>query len=170
MALVLLCCFSLSTPMTPTTGPQVLRLIGRYRAGILPALFSAMKKASSLFRVFATLPDGSQIVKVRSDSIALKGADGTSYDMYIAHDMTRSPVENTAAPVQPMFQQSLLRRLRCKKAMQKNQKHDHVPWPAGQDNRMRNDCQLRSAGPSHDIRKLDVRQVKSVVPHCNPAL
>jgi len=94
--------FLVDTMDAQPAGPQSLRLIGTIQSGnFTGAVFSDEKGEQSFFRVFATLPDGSQIVKVRSDSIALKGADGTSYDMYIAHDMTRSPVANTAAPVQP---------------------------------------------------------------------
>ena len=94
--------FLVDTMDAQPAGPQSLRLIGTIQSGnFTGAVFSDEKGEQSFFRVFATLPDGSQIVKVRSDSIALKGSDGTSYDMYIAHDMTRSPVANTAAPVRP---------------------------------------------------------------------
>jgi hypothetical protein len=38
------------------------------------------------YRLHDKLPDGSQLVKVRDDSISLKGTDGTLYDMYISHE------------------------------------------------------------------------------------
>ncbi len=41
----------------------------------------------SFYRLYDKLPDGSQIVQVRSNSISLKGESGTRYDIYINHDM-----------------------------------------------------------------------------------
>jgi len=84
-------------------GPQASRLIGTIQSNnFIGAVFSDSKGEQSFYRLFDTLPDGSRIVAVRSDSISLKGTDGMSYDMYIAHDMTKSAVANTAAPVQPV--------------------------------------------------------------------
>jgi hypothetical protein len=85
-----------------TAGPQAARLIGTIQSDdFTGAVFSDSKGEQTFYRVFDTLPDGSQIVAVRSGSILLKKADGMSYDMYIAHDVTTSPVTNTAAPVRP---------------------------------------------------------------------
>jgi hypothetical protein len=84
-------------------GPQASRLIGTIQSNnFIGAVFSDSKGEQTFYRVFDTLPDGSRIVAVRSDSISLKGTDGMSYDMYIAHDMTKSPVANTGAPIQPV--------------------------------------------------------------------
>jgi hypothetical protein len=94
--------FFVGTVDAQAIGPQASRLIGTIQSrNFIGAVFSDSKGEQSFYRVFDTLPDGSKIVTVRSDSISLKGSDGTSYDMYIAHDMTRYPVENTAAPVRP---------------------------------------------------------------------
>jgi hypothetical protein len=37
----------------------------------------------SFYRLRETLPDGAQLVQVHSDSIAVKGPDGSRYEMYI---------------------------------------------------------------------------------------
>lgn len=82
------------------SGPQAARLIGTIQSGdFTGAVFSDPKGEQTFYRVSDTLPDGSKIVAVRSDSILLRGADGLSYDMYIAHDMTASPAVNTVVPV-----------------------------------------------------------------------
>ena len=103
MALVFtLVLFFVDTVDAQPVGPQVTRLIGTIQSkNFIGAVFSDSKGEQSFYRVFDTLPDGSKIVAVRSDSISLKGTDGVSYDMYIAHDMTTSPIANTAAPVRP---------------------------------------------------------------------
>jgi len=103
MALVFtLLLFFVGTVDAQPVGPQVSRLIGTIQSkNFIGAVFSDSKGEQSFYRLFDSLPDGSKIVTVRSDSISLKGTDGTSYDMYIAHDMTRSPAVNTAAPVRP---------------------------------------------------------------------
>jgi len=94
--------FFVDTLDAQPAGPQVTRLIGTIQSkNFIGAVFSDSKGEQSFYRVFDTLPDGSKIVTVRSDSISLKGSDGTSYDMYIAHDMTMSPATNTAASIRP---------------------------------------------------------------------
>jgi type II secretory pathway component PulC len=50
----------------------------------------------SFYSLNEKLPDGSQLVKVRSDSILLRGADGTSYDVYISQDA------KTVASIKPV--------------------------------------------------------------------
>jgi len=94
--------FVVNTVDAQAIGPQASRLIGTIQSkNFIGAVFSDSKGEQSFYRVFDTLPDGSKIVAVRSDSISLRGTDGMSYDMYIAHDMTMSPVTNTTAPVRP---------------------------------------------------------------------
>jgi len=39
----------------------------------------------SFYRLYEKLPDGSEIVGLRDDSISLKTAEGAVYDMYISH-------------------------------------------------------------------------------------
>jgi hypothetical protein len=85
-----------------TAGPQASRLIGTIQSeNFTGAVFSDSKGEQTVYRVFDTLPEGSRIVAVRSDSISLKGTNGISYDMYIAHDMIKSPVTNMGVPVKP---------------------------------------------------------------------
>ncbi len=63
-------------------------LIGTIQSSDLTgAVIAVAKGEQSFFRKFDKLPDGSQIVEVRSDSIKLRGVDGVLYDIYILHDM-----------------------------------------------------------------------------------
>jgi len=95
--------FVVETVDAQAIGPQASRLIGTIQSKkFIGAVFSDSKGEQSFYRMHDTLPDGSKIVAVRSDSISLKGTDGMSYDMYIAHDMTKSAIANTASPVQPV--------------------------------------------------------------------
>jgi hypothetical protein len=77
-------------PQTP--GAQTYRLIGSIQSrDFTGAVISDAKGEQSVYGLLDKLPDGSQIVEVRQDSISLKGADGTSYEIYIAHDMKKLP-------------------------------------------------------------------------------
>jgi hypothetical protein len=70
-------------------------LIGTIRSGDFSgAVIIVEKGEQSFFRLHEKLPDGSQIVKVRDDSISIKEADGTLYDMYISHEK----IAGSAAP------------------------------------------------------------------------
>lgn len=72
------------------------RLIGTIKSrNFGGAVFQDTNGKQSFFQLYEKLPDGSQIVKVRDDSISLKGDDGTIYDMYI------SRVTKTIASVNP---------------------------------------------------------------------
>ncbi len=66
------------------------RLIGTIRGKLFSgAVLQDTTGNQVVYQLHEKLPDGSRIVHLREDSIALKGEDGTVYDMYIAHD-TRS--------------------------------------------------------------------------------
>jgi hypothetical protein len=68
-------------------------LIGTIRSGDFSgAVIIVAKGEQSFFRLFEKLPDGSQVVQVRDDSISLKGTDGTIYDMFISHEKTAGSV------------------------------------------------------------------------------
>ena len=85
-------------------GPQASRLIGTIQSkNFIGAVFSDSKGEQTFYRVFDTLPDGSKIVAVRSDSISLKGASGTRYDIFVNHDMKTVAVgaEGQSAPINP---------------------------------------------------------------------
>src|SRR5271169_2622355 len=78
-------------------------LIGTIRSGFFSgAVINIAKGEQSFFRLFEKLPDGSQIVQVRDDSISIKGTDGTLYDMFISHEKTlgseASPLSNNSSP------------------------------------------------------------------------
>jgi len=63
------------------------------------AVISVAKGEQSFFRLGDVLPDGSRLVRVRPNTILLKGADGATYEMYILHD-TKS-VANHALSFDP---------------------------------------------------------------------
>jgi hypothetical protein len=56
------------------------------------------KGEQTFYRLYEVLPSGLQIIKVRNDSISLKGADATLYDIYINHDMKAGAAVGTASP------------------------------------------------------------------------
>jgi hypothetical protein len=96
--------FFVDTVDAQATGPQASRLIGTIQSkNFIGAVFSDSKGEQSFYRVFDTLPDGSKIVAVRSDSISLKGASGTRYDIYVNHDMKTVAVGagSQSAPINP---------------------------------------------------------------------
>ena len=84
-------------------GSQTPKLIGTVEGGgFVGAVISDAKGEQNFYRLKEKLPDGSQIVKVRPDSILLMGADGTSYDMYIAHETSAAaPPANPAVSANP---------------------------------------------------------------------
>lgn len=87
-----------SVPRSDAQPPaaQTSGLIGTIRSGgFIGAVLTDAKGEQVLYRLKETLPDGSQLVDVRSESITLKSADGTFYNMYIAHDT------KTVAAVRP---------------------------------------------------------------------
>jgi len=68
-------------------------LIGTIHSGDFSgAVIRVEKGEQSFFRLFEKLPDGSQLVKVRDDSISIKGTDDTLYDMFISHEKTLGSV------------------------------------------------------------------------------
>jgi len=96
--IVLLCC---GLRMT-SQAAESLRLIGMIKSSHFTGIvLSDAKGEQSFYRVSDKLPDGSQIVEVRSDSILLKGADGTSFAMFISHDMNNGRESKTMASVPP---------------------------------------------------------------------
>ncbi|HYA88350.1 MAG TPA: hypothetical protein VEI57_14945 [Nitrospirota bacterium] len=69
--------------------PSGYNLIGTIRSGDFSgAVIKVEKGEQSFFRLFEKLPDGSQLVQVRDDSISIKGTDDTLYDMFISHEKT----------------------------------------------------------------------------------
>jgi hypothetical protein len=63
--------------------PSGYRLIGTMEGTPLAgAVISDSTGTQTFYRLHEMLPDGSQVIKVRSDSISLKRSDGTSYDLY----------------------------------------------------------------------------------------
>ncbi len=87
LAFSLVVLFSVVKASAQTAGSQTPSLVGTIESGaFVGAVLSDAKGEQVFYRLKEKLPDGSQIVKVRANSISLKGADGTSYDMYISHD------------------------------------------------------------------------------------
>lgn len=73
----------------PAPSPSTYRLIGTVESGAFAGavLDDAAAGAQAFYRLRETLPDGSRIVKVQSDSISVKRSDGMVYELYIIHDM-----------------------------------------------------------------------------------
>ncbi len=71
-------------------------LIGTIQSGDLTgAVIAVSKSEQTFFRKFDKLPDGSQIIEVLPESIVLKRADGTKYEIYTLHET------KTVASAQP---------------------------------------------------------------------
>lgn len=93
----------------PAAAPSTYRLIGTVEGGAFAGavLDDAAAGAQTFYRLRETLPDGSQIVKVRSDSISVKQSDGMVYELYIIHDMKASAPSASppasAGPAVPQF-------------------------------------------------------------------
>lgn len=64
------------------------------------AVINVAKGEQSFYRLGDKLPDGSQIVKVRTDTILLKAADGSTYEMYVLHE-TRVTAALPYSPLDP---------------------------------------------------------------------
>ncbi len=80
-------------------------LIGTIQSGDLTgAVIAVTKSEQSFFRKFEKLPDGSQIVEVRPDSIVVKRDDGTAYEMFVLHE---TKTVASAQPVQPVQTQTI---------------------------------------------------------------
>ncbi len=82
---------------------SALRLIGTIEG---PQAFAGAVLVDStgnqtFYRLKETLPDGSRIVKVESDSISLKHSDGTTSELYIIHDLKPSPTQPRPASAPP---------------------------------------------------------------------
>ncbi len=76
---------------TESPNPSSYRLIGTVDyGGVSGAVLDDTTGAQTFYRLREKLPDGSQIVKVKSDSIALKRPDGSLVELYIIHDLKPS--------------------------------------------------------------------------------
>ncbi len=81
---------------TESPNPSSYRLIGTVDYGdVSGAVLDDATGAQTFYRLREKLPDGSQIVKVKSDSIALRRPDGSLIELYIIHDLQPS------APARP---------------------------------------------------------------------
>src|SRR5512147_346231 len=78
--------------------PSSYRLIGTILAnGHSGAVLVDSKGEQTFYRLHDTLPDGSTVAAVRSDSILVLRSDGTLYEIFIAHD-TKSAVPQAGPP------------------------------------------------------------------------
>lgn len=98
--LIIVFCF-----VTGVQAQTAYRLIGIIESSNFTGAVIDDSAGSQLFyRLRERLPDGSQIVRVKSDSILLKRSDGTSYELFIIHDTKPSsqharPPVNASPPV-----------------------------------------------------------------------
>lgn len=82
--------------------PSSYSLIGTIISrGFVGAVINDTNGEQSFYRLHEVLPDGMQIVEVRSDSISLKGESGTRYDIYINHDIKTVGAASQSAYVSP---------------------------------------------------------------------
>ncbi|MHB8844354.1 MAG: hypothetical protein ACYC7L_06345 [Nitrospirota bacterium] len=73
----------LSASSAATPSPSSPRLVGTVEGGPFSgAVFDDGTGVQAFYRLHEKLPDGSTIVKVRSDSIVIKKDDGLHYEMY----------------------------------------------------------------------------------------
>jgi hypothetical protein len=85
-------------PAAPAAPPSY-RLIGTVGGkSFVGAVFDDPTGAQSFSRLYDKLPDGSQIVNVYDDRIALKRPDGSVFEMYTIHD-TAKAAPSTKSPV-----------------------------------------------------------------------
>ncbi len=106
---------SAATADSQSAGPQTAKLIGTIQSdGFVGAVISDAKGEQIFYRLKEKLPDGSQIVKVRQDSILLKGADGTSYEIFVSHETTAAAASptNPAASANPNTPEAMRNALR----------------------------------------------------------
>jgi hypothetical protein len=77
-------------PAAPAAPPSY-RLIGTVGGkAFAGAVFDDPTGAQTFSRLYEKLPDGSQIVNVYDDRIALKRPDGTMFEMYTIHDTAKA--------------------------------------------------------------------------------
>ncbi len=94
--------FLVNTAVAQSGGPQAYCLIGTIQSeDFTGAVINDPTGVQSFYRLKEKLPDGSTIVQVRPDSITLRGADGTSYDMYILHETKAVASIKPDAPADP---------------------------------------------------------------------
>lgn len=70
----------------PAGSPDTYSLVGTIGGAFSGAVLSVGKGEQLFYRLYDTLPDGAKLVGVRTDSISVKGTDGTSRDVYISHE------------------------------------------------------------------------------------
>jgi hypothetical protein len=83
---------------TQANDPSGYRLIGTMEGSPLTgAVISDSTGTQTFYRVHELLPDGSQVVKVRSDSVSLKRSDGTTFDLYFRGSNSGNQQSSTPA-------------------------------------------------------------------------
>ncbi len=86
----------------PGSASSTYRLIGTIEGGSFTgAVLDDTAGKQSFYRLRELLPDGSKVVKVRSDSVLLKQADGSLYELFITRDTKTAVQANPLASVSP---------------------------------------------------------------------
>lgn len=86
----------------PGSTSSTYRLIGTIEGGSFTgAVLDDTAGKQSFYRLQELMPDGSRVVKVRSDSILLKQADGTLYELFITRDTKTAVQANPLASARP---------------------------------------------------------------------
>jgi len=86
----------------PAAAPTAFRLVGTVTSTALSgAVLVDSTGLQSFYRLRERLPDDSQIMKVRSDSILLKRTDGMLYELFITQDVKSAAPAGPAPDVRP---------------------------------------------------------------------
>ncbi len=94
--------FTIDTVVQAQQVPSGYSLNGTIQSSDLAgAVITVSKGEQTFFRKFEKLPDGSQIVEVRRDSVVLKRPDGTTYEMYVLHETKTVASAQPTQTVQP---------------------------------------------------------------------
>jgi len=86
----------------PGIAPDAYRLVGTIGGSALSGAVLIDSQGAQLFyRLHAVLPNGSQLISIRPDSISVKGTDGTINDVYLSHDTKPSSASQPVAEIKP---------------------------------------------------------------------
>ncbi len=93
----------------PAAEPGGYSLVGTIMGSeFVGAVIKDSSGSQSFYRLYDKLPDGSKVVLVRTNSISLKGTDGTTYEMYILHETKTAVVSvKSDVPADPYAQGAL---------------------------------------------------------------
>jgi hypothetical protein len=94
--------FFFANPACAQVAQSPFSLVGTIQSdGMGGAVLQDTTGTQSFYRLYEKLPDGSQIVGLRDDSISLKTAEGAVYDMYISHGAKTASSKSSSGQFTP---------------------------------------------------------------------